>query len=555
MAYPTGTPAATSFAWACPECRRSIVANPENAECPECETRYEVRGGIWDFLPPRREAIYTTFIEQYEIIRREEKWGNADGEYYRALPHVPPGDPNRGVWRLRRRTFRTFMRRILAPLEARSPDPLRILDLGAGNGWLANRLALRGHRVAAVDLRTGERDGLGAHVHYESVFTTVRAEFERLPFETAQFDLAIFNASLHYAEDYERTLREAVRVLGRKGKLVIVESPVYRRERAGRNMVYERERDFSARFGFASNALECEHYLTYDRLDDLAKIIGITWEFFRPHYGLRWRMRPLSARLLGRREPAEFLVISADKSTNAARPTGGLEDRTTSSAVRLWAGSLLGRRRRILPPAVAYDRWAPSYRRRMNPFQRLEEEALISLLPDLRGKDVLDLACGTGRVSSIAIERGAASTTGVDRSKAMLDRARSTSTASSTWIQADMASLPLKDELFDVVVCALALGHVEPIDDALSEMNRVMKSGAVVLISDFHPFAVLRGSDRTFQDPATGRTYAISQYVHLFEDYMRCFGMNGWTLDAVREPRYDGFPAVFILRARKEVPT
>ena len=59
---------------------------------------------------------------------------------------------------------------------------LDILDIGAGNGWLSNRLAQKGHRPVAVDIFTDGLDGLGAARHYGMSFPLVEAEFDRLPF-------------------------------------------------------------------------------------------------------------------------------------------------------------------------------------------------------------------------------------------------------------------------------------------------------------------------------------------------------------------------------------
>ncbi len=91
----------------------------------------------------------------------------------------------------------------------------RILDLGAGNCWMSFRLALSGYRPVAVDLLTNDHDGLGAATHYRKhlniLFPRFQAEMEYLPFQGEQFDAIIFNASFHYSEDYEATLREALR--------------------------------------------------------------------------------------------------------------------------------------------------------------------------------------------------------------------------------------------------------------------------------------------------------------------------------------------------------
>jgi 2-polyprenyl-3-methyl-5-hydroxy-6-metoxy-1,4-benzoquinol methylase len=50
----------------------------------------------------------------------------------------------------------------------------------------------------------------------------------------------------------------------------------------------------------------------------------------------------------------------------------------------------------------------------------LEVPALLRLLADLAGADVLDLGCGFGDFARLARARGAASVTGVDISERML---------------------------------------------------------------------------------------------------------------------------------------
>ena len=74
-------------------------------------------------------------------------------------------------------------------------------------------------------------------------------------------------------------------------------------------MVEERKKDFSARYGFASDSLQSENYLTYMRLKELARDFDLTWKFITPFYNLRWTLRPWLAFFLRRREPAKFHLI------------------------------------------------------------------------------------------------------------------------------------------------------------------------------------------------------------------------------------------------------
>jgi SAM-dependent methyltransferase len=298
------------FVFACPACRTPLREKAAEALlCPVDGVVFPKEAGIWRFLLPGREAGYQQFIQEYETVRQAEGRGSADPLYYRALPFTDLSGHRTADWQIRLRSYRALGEHLLDPLAGDRGRPLRILDAGAGNGWLSYRLAQRGHQVAALDLLVNCFDGLGAHVHYDADFTPVQAEFDRLPFAAEQFDLVLFNASLHYATDYATTLGEAWRTICPGGRLVALDSPLYRNGESGRQMVREREADFERRYGFPSNSLPSLNYLTYRQLDVLANELGLSWQTITPRYGLRWSLRPWKARLLGRREPAQFKVI------------------------------------------------------------------------------------------------------------------------------------------------------------------------------------------------------------------------------------------------------
>ncbi|MCY2990281.1 MAG: class I SAM-dependent methyltransferase [Planctomycetota bacterium] len=205
----------------------------------------------------------------------------------------------------------------------------------------------------------------------------------------------------------------------------------------------------------------------------------------------------------------------------------------------------------LLTPQEGYDRWAETYGDNRTPVQVLEAAALERLLPDLSDLVVLDCGCGQGRVSRLALARGAQQTVGVDLSPEML-RAAEVALPSAQWIRADVLDLPFAPQTFDAVICSLVLGHVEDLERALRQIARVLRPGGVLLLSDFHPYATLRGWQRSFSDVREGRSYAIQQHLHMFEDYVRVFADLNIVLEDLAEPRYQGFPLVFVLRARKQ---
>ena len=144
----------------------------------------------------------------------------------------------------------------------------------------------------------------------------------------------------------------------------------------------------------------------------------------------------------------------------------------------------------------AYDRLGAAYPAHAhNALMQAEQRAVLAALPaTLAGLAVLDAGCGTGRYMQIARERGASTVVGVDLSLGML-RAN----AEAGCVQASITSLPLPAGWADLVVCALALGHIDALDTAFVELARVLRAGGRILCTDIHPAGVARGWRRTFR--------------------------------------------------------
>jgi ubiquinone/menaquinone biosynthesis C-methylase UbiE len=207
-------------------------------------------------------------------------------------------------------------------LEQEAARPLNFLDLGAGIGWMSYRLALRGHRAVAVDLLNDDRDGLGAARHYFAKlpreFPRMQAEFDQLPFPDARFDAVIYNASLHYSSDYSKTLAEARRCLCPGGRIVVLDSPVYKLREHGERMRRERHQQFLAQYGTESDHVRSIEYLDLATIDALARELGIDWRIHRPWYGVAWHLRPWKAHLKGARPPSRFWILEGQLDGNAA---------------------------------------------------------------------------------------------------------------------------------------------------------------------------------------------------------------------------------------------
>jgi SAM-dependent methyltransferase len=271
--------------------------------------------GVWLAMSEERISYYAEFIRNYVHVRAAEGRGSTDPGFYLNLPYKDTSGNNRGQWAIRARTFDYLAQNLLkAPAK---PDITRILDIGAGNGWMSFRLAVGGYAPVAVDLLTNHDDGLGAAEHYRALlphlFPRFQAEIAHLPFADDQFDAAIFNASFHYSGDYSVSLKEALRCVRVGGSVIICDTPWYLHEESGQQMVAERKAYYRRKYGTASDSLHSLEYLTDERLQLLEREFSIRWNIIEPWYGFKWTLRPLLARLRGRRTPSKFRIYVARK--------------------------------------------------------------------------------------------------------------------------------------------------------------------------------------------------------------------------------------------------
>jgi SAM-dependent methyltransferase len=274
------------------------------AACAACARHFEAQAGVLRFLDDVDSRSAHPLATQYREVRTHDGHRRVDADYYRALPSVPPGDPHAAEWRIRQRSFQSLQRHVM---EAHR-RPMRVADLGAGCGWLTHRLTALGHDVVAVDRLDDELDGLGVRRHYPVEFTRVQADFDRLPFDDRQFDVAVFNASLHYSADPDLTLAEARRVLAPGGALAVVDSPMFGREADGRRMVADELARFERDCGVAAPVPIGVGFLTFERLDRTARRLGMAAAFVPTRGPLGWRLRRRVASLRLGRRPAAFGV-------------------------------------------------------------------------------------------------------------------------------------------------------------------------------------------------------------------------------------------------------
>ncbi|MSO95284.1 MAG: methyltransferase domain-containing protein [Thermoleophilia bacterium] len=115
-----------------------------------------------------------------------------------------------------------------------------------------------------------------------------------------------------------------------------------------------------------------------------------------------------------------------------------------------------------------------------------EAFAALVELGDLRGRRVLDVGCGTGRLAAALVDEAGAKVWGIDPSDEMVAVARATLPAGVGVRRGNAEQLPFRDGWFDRVTMSLVL-HLVDRPRALAEARRVVPADGRIAISTFHP--------------------------------------------------------------------
>jgi ubiquinone/menaquinone biosynthesis C-methylase UbiE len=142
-------------------------------------------------------------------------------------------------------------------------------------------------------------------------------------------------------------------------------------------------------------------------------------------------------------------------------------------------------------PVTDYDEVADPYSRALDPDGAgLVDQVLTELIGEVRGENVLALACGQGQDARLLASLGA-TVTGIDVSQEMLRHARRHEAADPrgiTYVHGDAQALsPFGDDDFDGVACHMALMDIPVLDATIRSVSRVLRDGGWFVFSIVHP--------------------------------------------------------------------
>ena len=143
-----------------------------------------------------------------------------------------------------------------------------------------------------------------------------------------------------------------------------------------------------------------------------------------------------------------------------------------------------------------------------------EWPVLRAMLPDLRGRRVLDLGCGYGWFARWARQSGAASVLGLDVSERMLARARAdTADPAITYATQDLETVALPPAAFDLAYSSLAFHYLRQLDRLLARLHAALVPGGALVFSVEHPIATAPAHPGFAPDPAGRTSWPLNGYL------------------------------------------
>ena len=197
-------------------------------------------------------------------------------------------------------------------------------------------------------------------------------------------------------------------------------------------------------------------------------------------------------------------------------------------------------RTRTITPEKAYDIWAEDYDTQPNNLILALEEQLFSVMLQnisLQNKVIVDVGCGTGRHWEKIYGENPKHLLGFDVSDNMLAILKSKFPGAITYKLFDNQLYVLSQQFCDLLISTLTVAHIDKIEEAFKEWNRVLKPGAGLLITDYHPEALSRGASRTFRHRE--KLIAVKSHIYPLRDIISIAACWGFSMTRFSERRID----------------
>ena len=195
--------------------------------------------------------------------------------------------------------------------------------------------------------------------------------------------------------------------------------------------------------------------------------------------------------------------------------------------------------------------------KKINANNLFEIPALFSMMPELKGKRILDLGCGFGEHCKQFVNYGAEKVVGIDISKKMLEVAMAENCDPKIqYINISMEDIAQLQERFDIVISSLAVHYVEDFDVVIKNVYNLLDENGIFIFSQENPLCTCHtGGDRWTRDEKGNKLYLnlsdygvegeresvwfvdnVKKYHRTFSTIINMLIENGFNIEKMIEP-------------------
>ena len=160
----------------------------------------------------------------------------------------------------------------------------------------------------------------------------------------------------------------------------------------------------------------------------------------------------------------------------------------------------------------------------------LEQPNFKKLVPNLKGRVVLDIGCGMGDFAFYCCTQGAKKVTGIDLSSNMIQAANERYKDQKLIFQTiGLEDLIIEEDTIDFISSSLALHYMDHFGEVIKKISSALKEGGVLLFSIEHPFAMANKGvkDRVYDEEGNLLHFVLDHY---HEEGLRT---QNWLVDHV----------------------
>lgn len=172
---------------------------------------------------PKRytQPAKSDFEDLYLAVRKQEKRVYSDEQLQR-LPEIDQLHAHHAEWKIRKRSADRLISRLW-----KKRRPLKILEVGCGNGWLSAKMAdVPDSQVIGLDVNQAEINQ-ALRVFKKHNLEFVYDTYNENTFENNKFDVIVFAASLQYFPSVVNVLNQALSMLDHRGEVYILDTHFY----------------------------------------------------------------------------------------------------------------------------------------------------------------------------------------------------------------------------------------------------------------------------------------------------------------------------------------